>query len=371
MDSDSEGETEPKCRKLSKSKNGKGVKKSKKTGTVDGSLNQTKKPIYKQHKQNPIKRKNVVFSMSSGATSSSDEFTKAVKWAKTLRAKKKRKMCVKKSSVGKKYKTRRAESSDSMDSSSNSSISSSSEGDSSSSNTVGEERDKKDRKKHKKGKQIKSGVKAKAHKIRLKTSELCAQAVLDAEHCPGSYALEDLTFNQLVAGELEICTTCEVSKKEKHARLRILKLLAYFACILPQIVLIEIYKAVILKIEKGLFTWSSEIVKKAESMLDRAVSKNKLHKENENKRTEKVLEKQMTEKNKERKKELGLMLKSGERVVYCTDYNRQKCEKESVHEGKFAGRDVVKHHICKACLTIDKEKRHHPENDDKCPNTSA
>lgn len=307
---------------------------------------------------------------SSG--SSVDDFSKAVKKAQTKRAKVKKIQKLKKNkpAVDKKKKSKRRDvSGDTSDTSSDSLMSSSSGDDSSDSASQSSGKDRKIRKKHKKGKQVKSGVKAKAHKIRIKTSELCAQAVLDEEHCPGSFSLEDLTFNQLVAGELEICTICDISRKERTVRLKILKLLAYYASILPQLVLIDIYKAVILKVEKGLFKWSSELVKKTENMLDRAVSKNKLQKEMDNRKIEKGA---TNEKTKDRnKKELGLPLKSGERIVYCADFNRSRCDKEPVHEGKFAGKEVTKHHVCKTCLTLDKEKKFHAENEDKCPHKNA
>lgn len=224
--------------------------------------------------------------------------------------------------------------------------------------------------KNKKGKSIKSGVKAKSHKIQLKTSELCAQAVLDEEHCPGTHTLENLTFEQLVAGELEICTMRDVSKKEKFARLRILKLLAYFANILPQKTLIKVYKAVILKVEKGIFNWSAELVEKTENMLDRAVSKIKISRDRDRIKVDRTLDKNVTEKQKTRK-EPGLVAKNVERVVYCADFNKNRCDKENNHEGKFMGKDVIKVHMCHNCLTIDKEKRFHPEGDDKCPHKTA
>lgn len=135
----------------------------------------------------------------------------------------------------------------------------------------------------------------------------------------------------------------------------------------------EVYKAVILKIEKGLFTWSSDIIKKAENMLDRAVSKYKLRKENDNKKVDREdYDKRSDQKIKEKtRKELGLPTRSGEKVIYCLEFNKHKCEKDGSHEGKFAGKDVVKQHVCRVCLNQDKEKRNHAESDPVCPNKTA
>lgn len=158
----------------------------------------------------------------------------------------------------------------------------------------------------------------------------------------------------------------EVPKIEKNTRLMILKLLAYFANWLPQKKLLDIYKAVILKVEKGIFKWSAELIPKVESMLDRAVSTNRFKKEEP-----RGNEKENTERKEKYKKELGIITKTGERVVYCLEFNKNKCERESSHEGKFAGKEVFKLHVCRACLSSDKEKRFHPEGDDKCPNKST
>lgn len=385
LESDSDGPSETKKRKVSKSKNGKGVKNSNKgKSTMLLTKNKsTKKSNKKTHKKvRTTKSKNgdqkISESDSSDSENSSeDPFAKAATIAREKREKRRKRMINENNtfSLGKKKKAHRRsvtpESEDTSTDSSSSSDSSYSES-SSAIEDNRKERRRRSKKKSKKGKCIKSGVRAKGHKIRLKTSELCAQAVLDEEHCPSSIPLEELTFAQLVAGELEICTMKDVTKKERFSRLNILKLLAYFAAILPQNILIETYKAVILKIEKGLFAWSSQIVEKTENMLDRAVSKYKVQKEPEMIRTERSGDRNNFEKQKDKtRKDPGIQLKSGDKVVYCADYNKNKCDKDNSHEGKFLGREVMKLHICKQCLTIDKEKRFHPEGDEKCPHKSA
>lgn len=194
--------------------------------------------------------------------------------------------------------------------------------------------------------------------------------MLDEEHYPGNYDLENLTFDQLVAGELEICTMVDISKREQSVRLKNLKLLAYFAQLLPQNSLLEVYKAIILKVEKGQYSWSEELTLKVENMLDRAVSKNNAKRESERKVERDSGNKAGEKTDKKSKKEIGIALKNGEKIVYCADFNKGKCDKESSHEGKFSGRDVFKHHVCRNCLVIEKEKRTHSEMDDNCSNKS-
>lgn len=393
-DSDSDGVSPPKkprkdspVRRTSKSKDGKGVKNIKKGKQPHNSKKQKEKPKNGKDKENTRKIRKIKKTQhnrksnndtdsesspeNSPESSSTDEFQAVISGAKYNN--KRCKKLVKSRSRSKSYSTeKRLDRGDSGEDSEDSSADSSSESsrsDASSSSGLDNRQSKKGRRKSKKrGKSIKSGVKAKAHRIRLKTSELCAQAVLDEEHYPGSYLLEELTFDQLVAGELEICTLPDIAKTEKQARLKILKLLAYFAQTLSQSSILEVYKAIILKVEKGLFVWSPELVQKAEHMLDRAVSKNNWKKEKEKVHEASEIRSEKVE--KRAKKEIGIQLKNGEKVVYCLDFNKNKCDRDGSHEGKFGGKECIKHHICRACLNADKEKRFHAEVDEVCPQKS-
>lgn len=261
---------------------------------------------------------------------------------------------------------------DTSDSESDSSSSSSSTDSSSSDDERERRRSKKGKKKStKKGKKnLKSGVKAKAHKIRIKKQQWCPQALLDDEYCTESLQLENLSFELLVAGELEICTLPEISRKERNTRMQILKLLTYFRNTLPQNIIIEVYKAVILKVEKGLFTWSSQLAGKVEKILDRAVSRNKTKGIEKTRAKEEGQNNNRNNLKEQNKREPGLHTTQGDKIIYCLEFNKNKCSKEQSHEGKFAGKDVWKHHICRVCLITDKEKRAHPEGDEACPHRS-
>lgn len=379
LDSDLEEETPAKKRK---SKDGRGVKNAPKRSGKEGELSKSATNKRKRAVNRSGKNKGTLSTITKSSSSevntsrdseSLDEFEATIQQAKKKNRSKAR-VKVKKiknhvkriSSVDRKRSAQESTEEGSSGSSSEES-SHSSEFSSSSPESGSEGSRRKNRHTHrkqsKKGK-IKSGVKAKPHKIRLKTSELCAQAVLDEEHYPGCYKLEELSFEQLVAGELEICTLGDISKKEKTARLQILKLLAYFSNMLPQTSILEVYKAVILKVEKGLFRWSDDIVKKAESMLDRAVSKARF---STDKKERKKDEKGVIPEKERSKKEQGLPTKQGEKVVYCLDFNKNKCDKETSHEGRLGGKDVWKQHVCRQCLTVEKEKRNHAESDSTCP----
>lgn len=370
-ETEDEPETEKIPRNVSKSKDGKGVKSSK-TKAVKGKKigSSSKSKRVKKHKRNSS-------SSSIGESSSSvnEEFQMAIEKAKRRRHRSNRKRVrtgqkgnVNKKVIVEKKKRRRDRESTSEDSSPDSASSTETSTSSDRSECDSGSDRKKRKRKHKKGKPLKSGVKSKAYKIRLKTSELCPQAVLDEEHFPGNYSLEELTFEQLVAGELEICTLPDIGSQEKEVRMQNLKLFAYFAVLLPQSVILDVYKAVILKVEKGLFKWCPSLTRKTEAMLDRAVSKNRsknVQTKTDQEKSEKMKEKFIKDKPR---KELGFESKQGEKVIYCLDFNKGKCEKEQSHMGKFGGKDVLKQHICRACLVTEKEKRSHSEIDETCPN---
>lgn len=378
QESESEEVSPPKKRRESrKSKDGKGVKNKGKIGHENNKV-QKVKSVKKRSRMSNAEETSHLTGSSSERESSADEISMTVnriknknKRKQTSKYKRYKKMTL--SSSERKSSNKQESDSNSVDSSADSSTSLQSSSSEVTTESESEQRRRKKGKKNKnkKGRCLKSGVKAKAHKIRLKTSELCAQAVLDEEYYPGNMSLDCLTFDQLVAGELEICTMKEISKREKNTRLHILKLLAYFANWLPQTKLLDIYKAIILKVEKGIFFWSSELIVKVENMLDRAVSTNNLRKENETKDKDGPVRDKVDRQKDKNKKDPGILIKSGEKVIYCLEFNKNKCDKDGSHEGKFAGKEVTKLHVCRSCLTIDKEKRFHADGDGKCPHRTA
>ena len=73
----------------------------------------------------------------------------------------------------------------------------------------------------------------------------------------GDFSFHELTFNMLVAAELEIILNDSVSANEKWLKLQLLKRLAYKAQFLDDTVILEYYAAFLRKIEKGKEKWGS------------------------------------------------------------------------------------------------------------------
>ena len=52
--------------------------------------------------------------------------------------------------------------------------------------------------------------------------------------------------------------------------------------------------------------------------------------------------------------------------MFCMEYNQNKCEHQSSHEGHFRGKKVIKWHICRRCRRFN-EILYHPECEASCP----
>ena len=236
-------------------------------------------------------------------------------------------------------------------SSSDSSSSDSSESESASSDSETEDTDsEEDRKKKKRGKRMRSGIYAKPGNTNIISEELFANSTLDDE-IGGYKNLEQLSFNLLVAGELEIISDGRTPKYEKDKRLKILKMLAYKAEYLSRDEILRQYKNFIQRVERGVYRWGSKSdVRKFEQHLVYCIS--------------------IENRQRERKSKVGRNFDSqkfndkfSSRVKYCLEYNRGTCNFDGGHEGKINGQGVFKEHICKWCLVKEGKELKHAEKD--------
>ena len=74
----------------------------------------------------------------------------------------------------------------------------------------------------------------------------------------GEKSFNELTFNLLVAGELEIIGSGKISEKEKNTRVEVLKTLAYKFEFISMKDVLALYSGFLGKIEKGKFKWGSK-----------------------------------------------------------------------------------------------------------------
>ena len=212
-----------------------------------------------------------------------------------------------------------------------------SEQSSSDSSSESDESSDEDRRRKKRGKEEKSGLYRKPGHVNNLSRETFAHTALDDEI--GERDLYSLSFNLLVAGELEILTSKGIGKEEKGSRLEVLKKLAYKAEYLPQDEIILQYISFIRKVEKGKYRWGSRAdLCLFDQQLVYSISVNA----------------------KKQEAKVRKQLKLDDRKKYCLDYNRGKCQQDKGHEGKLNGVTVFKLHVCKFCLAKEGLEESHP-----------
>ena len=74
----------------------------------------------------------------------------------------------------------------------------------------------------------------------------------------GEKELNELSFNLLVVGELEIISSKQISRKERFSRLELLKQLAYKSEVMTVRDILSQYASFVSKVETGKFKWGSK-----------------------------------------------------------------------------------------------------------------
>ena len=239
----------------------------------------------------------------------------------------------------KKCKTRKHSTSESEDES-ESSTDSDDDPQSTGSDSSGEENMRKKRK----GKRGTSGMFAKAGSSHIINNEKYAHVALESE--VGSRSLEQLPFNLLVAGELEIISDPKVKEKEKYTRIEILKKLAYKSEYISQDEVMNQYTSFINKVEKGKFKWGSKS--------DLRTFKQNL-----------IYSISVESRRWKKRKPSACNSKFEDRKKYCLDFNRGVCKFNTSHEGKINGTNMFKLDVCRECLVNEDMEVAHAERD--CP----
>ena len=157
---------------------------------------------------------------------------------------------------------------------------------------------------------------------------------------------EDLNFNKLVAGELEIITSPKITKAERSGRLRLLKKLAIHAESFDISIIRSIYSGVLRQIELGLLDWTSDFANAEQLAITKSLS---------------------TKSVKKGKVKNADQSDSSKLIWFCHNYNKDKCSHKSDHTGMVKGKNRFLRHICAVCYLKDKIELKHPETSSACP----
>ena len=186
----------------------------------------------------------------------------------------------------------------------------------------------------------KSGLSV-SSKQKTKYPQECPQSKLQLEYANKAIKFDDLKFNQFVAGELEIISSCK-NVLEKEGRLQLLKKMSYYYELYDWKALLQFYAAWIRRIESGQNVWGddpSDIETPLLASSVRAKTKN----------TKGGNFKQPV-------------------VWFCSDFQKKRCSFSGSHTKNIKGVNRQVQHICASCLLKDNKQLTHPESDPACPN---
>ena len=185
-----------------------------------------------------------------------------------------------------------------------------------------------------------------------------AQEKLDSRYAKDR-TFDKLPFNLLVAGEIEIIMRPGIHESERRARLAILRTIAYHKNYLQDEDLRDGYDVMMKKVEHGYQQWDEVLGEHLHKFLNFRVNlqaRERAQATENNRPFTKVETKRSGDRRNDYK----------DKVIYCQDYNNNRCPHLDHHEGKFAGNKVTKWHICKKCAEKG-ENRSHRWTDKECP----
>ena len=210
-------------------------------------------------------------------------------------------------------------------------------------------------------KKLISGKCAKADEYDIKIVVKYTHEKLDSRHVKDK-KFDELDFNLLIAGELEIADLLVVESLERKERVQIAKTLCYHKNYLNDNDLREGYDTIMKQVEQGKITWGDNLAGRLHEHLDyraNVIMRNKIAQQE---RSSKVEPKKATPD----RNPTGPENTTKERIIYCLEYNQGSCPHADNHEGRFNNKKVVKFHICRRCHR-EGEFRSHRELDNVCP----
>lgn len=174
----------------------------------------------------------------------------------------------------------------------------------------------------------------------------------------------DLDLRAFTAGELEIIQGVPAHSQEQAGRTDLLQKLLYLSGAYDWSIILNVYAAVVGRIERGLQNWGNDFSQIIQMVLAQESGRKGATKYKLNSKINSA----------EHFKIPGVTSASGsssEWVYFCSKFQRNSCGETNDHAGTFRGKSVRYQHICAKCWQKDKIKRAHPESSSDCPNFRA
>ncbi len=170
----------------------------------------------------------------------------------------------------------------------------------------------------KKSKKITSGILDKARSTKILKKVLWPHAMLSFDTLDGDISYQDLSWSQLLAGELEIITRKGISREEQVSRLHLLKKLCYYEPTLHVEKIRELYKSFMYHVEKSNLLWGDlDHMDRLETLLVMKVSQVKPKRNNY--------------------KSVSKPDTGSTQIVWCKEYNAGNCSFSESHDGMWGG----------------------------------
>ena len=183
-------------------------------------------------------------------------------------------------------------------------------------------------------KKKRSGINAKSSD-KVKFPQEWPHAHLQYEHVNKHVKFQDLNFKLLVAGELEILSSEDLSNEERQGRLKLLKKIVYYSSTYEFEGLKSYYAAWLRDIELGIKKWSDDPQEIETDILTKHLLKSK----------------QLPFKKGSNQ---GASQQS-DRIWFCSQYQRNNCPHKSTHLQVVKGKQRMATHICATCWQKDKK----------------
>ena len=176
---------------------------------------------------------------------------------------------------------------------------------------------------------------------------------VENEFALSSLKFKDLTLRLFVLGELEIITSGNVSEIEQSSRLLLLKTMLYYAGNYSWASILDLYAAILQKIELGKANWGDSFDRLEHMILT-------MHPNS-------VLSKS----GKKRGVGSSQNVNDSDRVLFCAPYQKGNCNLSQSHTTAWKGdpnnQVTVNHIICAKCLLNTGKKAYHPDTSPDCP----
>lgn len=197
----------------------------------------------------------------------------------------------------------------------------------------------------------KSGIHSKSTD-RVKFPQIWPHASFETEFAEKRACVDELSFDEFVAGETATILRQSASESERSGRLNLLTKLAYYKASYEWPALLKLYKTWLLQIELGKRDWQDST-----QILELPIL---MH-------TVRVKKSQNVSSVKKVKAHDGEKGDRDETIWFCSLWQRNKCKQSSPHVLNVRGQSRSVQHICASYWLKDRVKRVHPECSSACP----